>query len=70
MEALILNTFLLVADWGQTREIAVNPRYREINILLGENPSLGEVDLYFATAIVGNALISSNIKDKKIPQYL
>jgi len=65
MEALILSTVLLVVDWGQTREIAVNPRYREINVVLGENPSLDKVDLYFTTVIIGNAIISNSIKSKK-----
>ena len=65
MEALILSTVLLVVDWGQTREIAVNPRYSESAYLLGANPSPLHVDLYFGAAIIGNVLLSGSIKDKR-----
>ena len=65
MEALILSTLLLVVDWGQTREIAVNPRYTEYNVAIGENPSVKRVNLYFSAVIIGNTLISTNIKNKK-----
>lgn len=65
MEALILSTVLLMVDWGQTREISTNPLYKEHNVTIGENPSVKRVDLYFSAVIIGNALISTNIKNKK-----
>ena len=47
-----------IIDWGQTREIAVNPKYYETNPILGKYPTLQEVDKYFIACIVGNYLIS------------
>jgi hypothetical protein len=50
---------LLAIDWSQTRYIAKNPdRFREINPLLGEHPSLGKVNNYFvASALVNIAAV-------------
>jgi hypothetical protein len=47
-----------IIDWGQTREIAVNPKYYETNPVIGKYPTLQEVDKYFIACIVGNYLIS------------
>jgi hypothetical protein len=47
-----------VIDWGQTREISVNPEYYEKNPILGEEPTLQEVNRYFAVCILGNYFIS------------
>jgi hypothetical protein len=47
-----------IIDWGQTREIATNPNYYETNKILGEHPTLQEVDRYFIACIAGNYLIS------------
>lgn len=42
-----------VVDWAQTRTIAANPdRYHENNSVLGEHPSKGRVDAYFAVSAV------------------
>lgn len=44
-----------VVDWGQTRYIARNPdRFRELNPLLPEHPSLGDVNRHFlvSTAVM------------------
>jgi hypothetical protein len=44
----------LAVDWGQTRTIARNPaRFNELNPFLGEHPSVGRVDRYFALAMLG-----------------
>ena len=46
-------------DWMQTRQIAQNPdKYRELNPILGEHPSTGEVDVYFAAAIAAHTGIA------------
>ncbi len=37
-------TVTWLIDWGQTREIAVNPDYYETNKILGPYPTTGEVD--------------------------
>lgn len=54
------------ADWRQTRRIATDtypgtnvPCWIERNPILGEHPSAGQVDQYFAVFIAGNALISA-----------
>jgi len=45
---------LFVADWLQTRYIADNPQvYYEHNPLLGSHPSIGRVNVHFATVIAG-----------------
>jgi len=54
-------TALLVADWAQTRYIAKNPdKFHEIDAsrFIGEHPSTGKVNVYFATYIVSNATVS------------
>lgn len=51
-----------VGDWGQTRYIAKNPdRYYEKNPILGRHPSVRKVDAYFATMIVGGAVLAYNL---------
>lgn len=53
---------LLGADWAQTRTIAKNPeQYGEINKILGEHPSTGRVNNYFAASMLGHALIASQL---------
>ena len=48
-----------VADWLQTRYISKHPdEYREMNKVLGDHPSLDEVDLYFGSVIVAHTLLS------------
>src|SRR5688572_11355512 len=57
---------LLVVDWGQTRDMTRHPNYigrcpqcgspyYEHNPILGKSPSIGDVDKYFALAILGTA---------------
>lgn len=48
---IVANTFL-VADWLQTRDIADDPNRTEMNVILGEQPTTGEVNRYFMTSIV------------------
>ena len=52
-------TGLTVIDWAQTRYIAKHPvEFGETNGILGKEPSVGKVNNYFATAIIGHAAIS------------
>jgi hypothetical protein len=52
-------TVAMVIDWRQSRVIAENPgQYHERNPFLGRHPSRGTVDIYFAAALLGNALIA------------
>jgi hypothetical protein len=46
------------ADGGTTYYNGTVPRYHEYNPILGEHPSQGSVDAYFAAAVVGHAAIS------------
>jgi hypothetical protein len=44
-------TGVLALDWAQTRYIAKHPdEFHEINTILGEHPTTGRVDKYFASA--------------------
>lgn len=56
-------TGLLVADWGQTLDMTgrYDEGYWERNPLLGHYPSRGEVNTYFAAAIVGHYLIARSL---------
>lgn len=38
----------LIVDWAQTRTIAKDPEFEELNPILGKKPSLGRVNSYFA----------------------
>lgn len=59
------SSVLLVADWAQTRHIARNPhRFYEKNPILGEHPSLGRVNTYFATVLVANYFITDALSPK------
>lgn len=62
-----------VIDWGQTVDIAKNPsRYREINPLLGEHPSVDDVNRYMVASSLTHYLISRSLKPKyrKYWQYV
>lgn len=52
---------LWLADYRQTREIATNPSYYETNEILGRDPTLSEVDRYFAIGAAVHAVISSTL---------
>lgn len=56
---------LTAIDWGQTRNISRNPdRFKELNPLVGEHPSLGQVNRHF---IVSAALIG--LAAHYLPEY-
>ena len=40
---------LLAIDWRQTQVIATDPKYIEVNPILGNNPSISKVNRYFFT---------------------
>ena len=61
VEDYILQTgFITVTsiDWMQTRFIATNENYDENNLILGYNPSLKKVNLYFISSIILHTSIS------------
>ena len=50
---IILAFVLLAIDWRQTLTIAKNPdKWHEKNPILGEHPSVTEVNIYFAACAV------------------
>jgi hypothetical protein len=51
-------------DWLQTREVAVNPRWSEMNPILGPHPTIDEVNAYFAVTMAGHYLISRSLNPK------
>lgn len=58
-------TGLMIIDWQQTREISKKPNeYRESNPILGEHPSRGEVNLYFATMWIVKSVIAGRLPSR------
>jgi hypothetical protein len=49
---------LLAVDWSQTITTSRDPGLTEVNPILGEYPSSGRVDKYFAAWMVAHPLIS------------
>ncbi len=64
MTYLILSTFLIFADYGQTRYIASDDEYYERNIVLGRDPSIRSVNAYFVSALALNASAGIVLKPK------
>ena len=57
IEKAVALAALTVADWGQTRNIARHPySWTERNPLIGEYPSVGRVDRYFAASMLLGAI--------------
>lgn len=59
-QALAATALVLVAaDWAQTRYIARNPdRFRELNPLLPEHPTVAQVNRHFALSIAAGAVLA------------
>jgi hypothetical protein len=46
-------------DWAQTRAIARHPdQYREVNTILGEHPTVAQVNRYFALYLTGHTALA------------
>lgn len=61
----LIYTTLRTIDWGQTRTTAKNPStHIERNPILGEHPTIGEVNTYFITTLLGHAYISYVLPSK------
>lgn len=57
-------SLLHVADWMQTREIASNNEYIELNPILGEHPSQSEVNWFMGGMILGGWIVSDLLPPK------
>jgi hypothetical protein len=52
-------TGVTTVDWLQTRYISTHPATcSEANIALGQHPTLGRVDAYFASVVAGEVLLA------------
>ena len=49
---------LLAVDAYQTHKLVDDPRYYETNMILGEHPSDGSINLYMVGCAVGHTLVS------------
>jgi hypothetical protein len=50
---------ITIADWNQTLHVADHPeKWKELNPILGEHPSRGEVSIYMGTSIILHAAIA------------
>ena len=58
------STVLHIADWLQTRDIATRDDFIEINPILGNNPSIGEVNTYFATTLIASWIVADLLSPK------
>ena len=60
-------TFTLI-DWAQTRHIARNPdRWRELNPLLPQHPTLGQVNRHFIRSIAAGAALVYFLPEYRLP---
>jgi hypothetical protein len=61
---------LHVMDWGQTRDIAMNPdRYWEFNPILGKHPSVTDVNAWFFFTSVLHLAITHVLPDNWRPAW-
>lgn len=49
---LLASNTLILIDWAQTRDIADNDAFYELNSHLGKYPSSGDVNRYFFSSLV------------------
>jgi hypothetical protein len=62
-ELLTLSTILIAIDWGQTLDIVNNSEeYYETNPFLGDHPSRGKVNTYFAGWVIANYGVTKLLK--------
>jgi hypothetical protein len=62
-------TALHIADWGQTLDIANHPNTIETNPILGNNPTRGEINAYFASTLALHWLIARVLPQKWRSQF-
>jgi len=63
-------TALHLADWAQTRYITTHRQdFVETNAMLGERPSLGRINNYFAATLAGHYAISALLPTKYRPYW-
>ena len=67
-------TAATIIDWGQTRDIVKTNhkeiKYRETNLYLGENPSMGKVDTYMPLAIIASLTAAHYLPKKYRKAFL
>lgn len=66
----LLMNLSIAADWGQTRYIAKHPdQYHEMNPILGDHPSTGDVNRYFIGSLALNNAVYFVLPDDWKPYY-
>jgi len=60
---------LLIVDWGQTRSIVRDDDFKELNFILGPEPNLEAVDLYFLSCALSHLLITRALPEKYRPYW-
>jgi len=62
----------IVTDWATTRDLSrrYHEGYRELNPILGQQPSTRRVDQYFALSLLAHYLIADNLSSKNRTIYL
>ncbi len=60
-----------VMDWHQTREIAHNPQsFHELNPILGQHPSVRDVNRYFIGSIAATYLLADALPENWRKMFL
>ncbi len=65
---LVASNSLILIDWAQTREIADNDNYYEVNPHLGRHPSSGDVNRYFLGSLALHNLIGAMLP-RRLKRY-
>ena len=64
-ERQLLYTAIHMIDWGQTRHVARHPeKFKESNLILGDHPSVSEVDMYAAASLTASWIIAYKLNKK------
>jgi hypothetical protein len=65
----LLYSAFVIADWGQTRDIATRDDHREANKIMGPEPSLSTVNTYFVSILILNYLAVDYMPAKYRPYF-
>lgn len=65
-QLFVVSETSLFADWMQTKKIAENPnRWSETNPIIGVHPSVGRVNTYFLSAMIGNYFLADYLGENR-----
>jgi hypothetical protein len=52
---------LMYIDWKQTSQFSKNPKYYELNPIIGKHPSQDKINAYFITSLLLKTLIANEL---------